>query len=491
MPFGGSEAQREIERIIIQGAKSAATDEQIIQLEVGEWKRSDKRKWMIIGERYYRNNTDIKDRTRTVIGESGAQEQVANLANNKLANGFIRKLVDQKVGYLLGRPMSIQTKDEQYDEELTNLFDEDMMQRLQSTGKEAVNKGIAWWFIFYNEQFNLSFKKMNSEEIIPIWADEAHTVLDAVIRDYQVTVFEGTKKTTVRKIEWWDKMGVRRYVWSGSGLIPDVEAGAEEAHFTAYSKTDKLAMNWGKVPFIAWKYNEEEQPLVEIIKELVDDYDRNKSDNSNNLEDLPNSIYIVSDYDGTDAAEFRKNISIHRLAFVSNGGDIKTIQLEIDTEAYKNHQDSNRKDIYEFGRGVDTQSVNFGSAPSGVALRFLYSDLELDASLIETQFQTSLSQLLWFIDVHLYNTTGKDYSKEKVSFVFNRDMVIDESSIITNIRDSEGIISKETQVAQHPWVTDVQAEMERLEKQYQESLSDYDGLGSERDVGKENSSTAE
>ncbi|WP_277344902.1 phage portal protein [Paenibacillus thiaminolyticus] len=61
-------------------------------------------------ERYYRNETDILERVRTAIGASGAKEPVGNLANNKLPNAFTRKLVDQKVGYLLGKPMSIQTK---------------------------------------------------------------------------------------------------------------------------------------------------------------------------------------------------------------------------------------------------------------------------------------------------------------------------------------------------------------------------------------------
>ncbi|KZS47770.1 hypothetical protein AWU65_18495 [Paenibacillus glucanolyticus] len=53
------EYQKEIEDIIIRGAQTAATLEQIIQLEIGGWRTSPKRKWMEIGELYYRNKTDI------------------------------------------------------------------------------------------------------------------------------------------------------------------------------------------------------------------------------------------------------------------------------------------------------------------------------------------------------------------------------------------------------------------------------------------------
>ncbi|QTH44951.1 phage portal protein [Cohnella sp. LGH] len=472
------EEQRELENIIIRGARTAATLEQIIQLEIGDWRKSDKRMWMEIGERYYRNKTDIYDRQRTAIGASGAKEIVGNLANNKLANAFARKLVDQKVGYLFGKPLSVQTENSTYAAEWKEIFKPAMFRRIQSTGKQAVNMGISWWFVHYDNAGKLSFRKMKSPEIIPLWADEDHTILDAVIRDYEVTVYEGLQRKTVRKIEWWDTQGVRRYVVDGTGLTPDVEAGAVGSHFTVKVGDKEQGMNWERVPFICWKYNEEEQPLVEIIKSLVDDYDRNKSDNSNNLEDLPDSIYEVKNYSGTNPGEFRKNLATYRTAFVNDDGGIKAVNLELNVEAYKTHMEQARKDIYEFGRGVDTQGVDIGSAPSGIALKFLYSDLDLDASLMETEFQASLEQLRWFVDTHLFNSKQVDYSGEDLSFIFNKDMPIDETAIITAIKDSVGILSDETLVAQHPWVKDVLAELERIKKQKEEALKRMaDGYG--------------
>lgn len=488
--------QKEFEEIIIRGAKTAATIEQIMQLEIGEFRNSEKLKWMDIGERYYRNKTDIIERVRTAIGASGAKEPVNNLANNKLANAFVRKLVDQKVGYLLGKPLSTQTDNKEYAAAWKQIFIPAMYRRLASTGKEAINKGVSWWHVYYDEAGQLSFRKMRSQEIIPIWADEAHTVLDAIIRDYEVIEYEGLQRKTVRKIEWWDTNGVRRYVFNGSGMIPDVVAGDVGSHFTVMNGEKEVPMNWERVPFICFKYNEEEQPLVEIIKSLVDDYDRNKSDNSNNLEDLPESIYEVSEYDGTDPGEFRKNLSIWRTAFVSNGGGLKAVNLKINTEAYRIHMEQARKDIYEFGRGVDTQGVDIGSAPSGVALKFLYSDLDLDASLMETEFQASLEQLRWFIDTHLYNTTGVDYSNESLEFIFNRDMPIDEASIIESIKNSVGILSDETLVAQHPWVKDVVAELDRKKAELEEALKrrtteSYGGLGGDQNAGSEDDPKSE
>ncbi|MCC8435467.1 phage portal protein [Brevibacillus sp. M2.1A] len=468
--------QEHIDSILIKGRLSAMSIEQIINQEVSEWKSSQKRKWMLTGERYYRNKTDILERQRMAVGESGALEPVANLANNKLANAFVRKLVDQKVGYLLGKPLSVQTDKDEYAKLLNGFFDKAMMRRLQSTGKEAVNKGIGWMHVYYDENGNLSFKKMCSEEIIPLWRDEAHTVLDAIIRVYDVVVFEGTQRKTVTKAEWWDTNGVKRYVYDGIGIQPDIEAGEAGSHLfmDVEGQEEPAALNWQRIPFIPFKYNEEEQPLVELIKSLVDDYDRNKSDNSNNLEDLPNSLFVVKNYNGTDAGEFRKNISVYRTVFTEGDGGLDSVSIDIDTEAYKTHMEIARKDIYEFGRGVDTTSENFGGDKSGVALKFLYADLDMDANMMETEFQASLEQLLWFINMHLYNTTKVDYSAEQVDFIFNRDIMINETQVIEDIKNSVGLLSDETLLANHPYVTDVNAEKKRKEEEKERSMQELD-----------------
>ena len=69
-----------------------------------------------------------------------------------------------------------------------------------------------------------------------------------------------------------------------------------------------VQMTWDKVPFIAFKYNADEMSLLKLVKSLIDDYDLNTSDTSNNLQDIPDSIKVVKNYDGTDKGEFTQNL---------------------------------------------------------------------------------------------------------------------------------------------------------------------------------------
>ncbi|WP_282804595.1 phage portal protein [Clostridium tetani] len=456
------------------------TLEEIIQEEIKEWNSSQARQLMLDGQRYYKGDSDILKRKRMAIGEGGELEEVKNLANNKLIHNFTRKLVDQKIGYLLSKPLSVQTENETYKKILDNVFNKSFMKLIKNLGKDAINKGVAWAQIYYNDEGELRFKRFPSEEIIPLWKDGEHTKLDAVIRVYEVEVYEGHTKKTVTKVEYWDTEKVLRYVEYEDRLIPDVEAPEDEGHFSMVDdKGNTKSFTWSKVPFVYFKYNDEEQPLIKFVKSLVDDYDKQKSDNSNNLEDLPNSIYVLKDYDGTNLGEFRRNMSLYRAVKVAGDGGVETRNLEINVEAYKTHIEQTRKDIYEFGRGVDTQSDKFGNSPSGISLKFLYNDLDMDCNIIETEFQASLEYLLWFINQHLINTGQGDYTNENVEFIFNRDTLINETDSINNCQNSVDIISDETIVANHPWAT--KDELEKIKKQKEEHERVYPNFPLEDD----------
>ena len=51
---------------------------------------------------------------------------------------------------------------------------------------------------------------------------------------------------------------------------------------------------------------------------------------------------------------------------------------------------------------------------------------------------------------------------------------MDEGAIISNIRNSEGILSNQTLVAQHPWVKDVEDEMQKIEEEKQKVVEEIE-----------------
>ena len=57
--------------------------------------------------------------------------------------------------------------------------------------------------------------------------------------------------------------------------------------------------------------------------------------------------------------------------------------------------------------------------------------------------------------------------------MFNNDIVVNDSETIENLKNSVGIISKRTLVANHPYVDDVEDEIKQIEKETKEEQEQF------------------
>lgn len=455
---------------------------------ISNWLLSEKLAKIKKSKEYYKNQNDMKDHKRFYIDRLGNQQEEKVLSNAKLMHPFFRKLVNQKVNYLLGKQVSLTCEDEKFRDVLKEFFTVNLHRSLQVLAKESCQTGIAWLQAYYDKAGNLKFKHIPSDEVIPFWSDTDHTMLDAVIRVYTITRYglDGAI-ADVMKVEYHTTEGVWYYEMSESGLINDPDQDVNiKGHFSVLKQKldankvplldesgapqyDSVEATWENIPFIPFKYNSDEVGLLDLIKPLVDDYDKITSSTSNTIQDIPNSIKVVKNYDGTDKAEFTQNVNLYRTAFVSGDGEMETLDTKLDITAIEGHLSRLRKDIYEAGSGVDTQETTLGNV-SGVALKFRYADLDMDVSGMITEFTHALEQIIWFITVDASNKGKGNFRSVEVTPSFNVDVIINEKEIIGCSADSVGIISDRTIVANHPWVANAQDEMAQIEKEKAEKV---------------------
>lgn len=460
--------------------KDRITDQEFILKEIKLFKSSQKRIDMFNGERYYSGKHDILSRKRTVIGEGGNIIEVENLPNNRIVDNQYKKMVDQKNNYLLGQPFSIQCENKAYNDALKQVFNKKFKRLLKSVGEDSLNCGLGWMFIHYNENGELCFKRFKPFEIIPGWKDAEHTVLEYAIRLYDVLVYEKKREKVIHKCEVYDETGISFFDLSeNGGLIPC------EPYFQNYfTITDvngkETGYNWTKIPLIPFKYNNKEIPLIKMVKTLQDGLNTIESNFQNAMEeDTRNTILVLVNYDGQNLGEFRRNLAQYGAVKVKTvdgaGGDLKTLQVEVNSENYKAILEIFKKAIIENAMGYDAKDDRLAGNPNQMNIQSMYSDIDLDANGMETEYQASFEELLWFVNCHLANTGVGDFEGEEVEIIFNRDMLISESDIIDNINKSVGILSNETLIAQHPWVDDAQAELERINKEKEEAAEQFGG----------------
>lgn len=464
-----------LDRLVNVNAASKLTDEQFIVREIKKFKLSQRRKEMIDGEKYFNGDHDILSRERTVIGKDGDLEVVKNLPNNRIVDNQYKKMVIQKCNYLLGQPITIQCENDAYVKVLKQFLNKRFMRTLKAVGEDSLNCGIGWLFVMYDENGEFTFKRFRPWEVIAGWKDAEHTELEYFIRPYEVVAYVGNEERIIEKVEVYDGTGIHYFELVNDRLIPDGEV--HKSYFTI----EDQGFNWNKIPLIGFKYNSKEIPLIKMVKSLQDGLNLIESNFQNQMEeDTRNTIMVLVNYDGENLGEFRRNLATYGAVKVRTvdgaGGDVRTLQVEVNSENYKVIIELFKKAIIENAMGYDAKDDRMAGNPNQMNIQSMYSDIDLDANGMETEYQASFEDLLWFINMHLFNTGVGDFEGEDVEIIFNRDMMINESEVIDNISKSQGIISDETLVAQHPWVDDPQTELERLEKQKQEDMEQY-GLG--------------
>lgn len=463
-----------------------------LQSEISNWRNSPDYAYIKKANAYYENQNDINSRIRYTFNGKGSKVR-SKLSNKKRSHAFFRDLVDQRVRYLLTKPFTLRTEDSEegnaYNDALEEYFTNEFRRRFKNLGKSSTIDGLAWLQVAYSTDGNLTFTRVPREQVIPFWADEDHTILDAVIRFYDITVFKGEEDEVITKVQFHTKEGSWYYQQDSRGFHEDTDREfSHEPHFWMNRPRQQLkgedvetdgqdvllgedgnevrtGMLWDRVPFIAFKASADELSLLKLVKSLIDEYDMESSDLGNLIADQPESIKIVKNYQGTSPEEFLQKLADYRTMFVGEGGDVNTITDAINIVGIYTDLDNIRKNIYHFGNGVD-YSVSVLGNSTGVGLKFLYGKLAAAADDMADEFQAAFENLLWFINQDILLKTGVDYTGQKAQLVFNTDMIINETETIDNVVKSINLLSDKTALENHPWVQDVTQEIEaRKEKE--------------------------
>lgn len=433
----------------------------IVEQLYKEWLASQDYKDMLTANDYYRNKNDIMDKVKTYVCD-GETRTATGMANNKVAHPIVRDLVDQKVQYLLSADWSVETENATWQDFLTNYYSDAFRTQLVRVSRDAILKGIGWLYVWI-EEGKLKTKRMLPEEVIPVWADQDHTELDAVIRFYSTTEYVSTTPKIITYVEYWDETGVRYYKSvDGSKLKFEGENGhMEDAEGNPFL--------WSKLPFIPFKYNDDEVMLIQVIKSLVDDYDSKKSSMSDLLDDETNKFKVVKGYESTDPREFVRNMNTFRVAFIDDG-DITELGSAPDVTGTIAYLEKTRQDIFDFGRGVDT-NASMGANASGDARQYLYAKLDLDCNDLEKGIVNGLQELSWFICNSIPNLAA--FIDEKVNYMFSRNTIINEGMMLDNAIKMQSIdgISMKTIVNYVPSIENADEEIEKWEDEQGESMT--------------------
>ncbi len=179
---------------------------------------------------------------------------------------------------------------------------------------------------------------------------------------------------------------------------------------------------------------------------------------------------------GENASSILKRLQINKAVSVQSTGDSKITakQIELPVAGRLEFLKMLRKDIFQFGMGIDTDSDKFGNAPSGVSLKFQYTLLDQKAGNMIAKLKKVIKGLLWYVTNDYNSKHNTNYNAYDIQVDINKNMITNDVEMMSMIQSSKGIVSDKTLLAAHPFVTDINAELQELETQEQKELSKFE-----------------
>lgn len=345
--------------------------------------------------------------------------------NNKVNNDFFGEIIDFKVGYFAGEPISYGYSETDESEEETG-------------GKKAVDeaKKVLTDFLTRNNMFGVDMEttkyasiygyagrlfyidKEGTERVMPIHGYETIILSDTdisepefAIRYYKSLDLNGAEKWTV---EFYDNKNIT--IYQGNSLH-DLEQIDKKAHLFDYCPLQGIANN------------KECIGDAEKVLALIDDYDKVISDNSNEIESFVHALMQIGvnvDDDTIRKAQKSGVIIIPQVGSNAQSEPVKWVTKNINDAFTEHHLQRVEDNIYRFSRTPNLSDESFGSA-SGVSLKFKLHGLETKCATFEASVMNS-AQHMWKVLCSAWNKKKIKIEPLQITMDFSRNFPLDRLS---------------------------------------------------------------
>jgi len=494
---------RQTESVIFNPSLAPST---VCEIITSNGKMSPKIEEMETASRYFEGHSDIERKSRCFFDKDGRKHENPAASNTKIKSNFLRMLVQQKQDYALSKSFvlkiqnesqdEISLADDEYGRAWKDFCDKSLFKTAYVLCGNAVNNGIAWGYLWIDEDGQLQIKDIQSELVYPIWHDRQHNSLEKLVYNFYQLKYSSSSPDKQEFAEYWTD--TERHLFNVSNGYQEENNFIDDDGNPLFSHMTGN-VSWGRIPFVAFKGTTDEKTLLSFIKEHIDTYEKLDSDSADSLVDGLDPILVFKGISPNvkDLIEARELAKVTRTISLDTDGDAHFIQSQPVISAYTEKMNSLRKDIFKFGYGVDIQEIRLGGNPNQLEIKSFYQDLDTYTDSLERNFQNFIDNLKYFFD-KWWELTGRgafDIAQSyKVLVKFDRSTLMNTSALIEDcVRLQSTGVSQRTLLELNPVVQDVELELSRLEdeKKKAESEENMFNFPAMREKTEENPDTEE
>lgn len=392
---------------------------------------STKKQLARVGQRYYEGDHDIRNYRIMYLDKDKNLVEDTVKSNVKISHPFFSELVDQAVQYMLsGQDGFVRSDDPELQKQLDMYFNdsEEFMAELYDVITGCMAKGFEYAYAYKNAEGRTCFQCADSIGVVEVKAKETDDGCEYVIYWYVDRIGKDNKKIT--RIQVWDSKQVAFYVQEDNGaILPDeAEKVNPRPHILYQQDGDESTYmeDFGLIPFFRLDNCRKQFSGLKPIKALIDDYDMMACGLSNNIQDMGEAYIAVKGYDGDNLDELALNFRAKKHIGVGEGGDIEIKTVDIPYQARQAKLDLDEKNIYRFGMGFNAAQTGDGNI-TNVVIKSRYALLDLKCNKLEIRLKQFMRKLLKIVLAEINAENGTDYQQKDVYFVFNREIISNES----------------------------------------------------------------
>lgn len=382
--------------------------------------------------------------------------------NNRINNDFFSEIVDFKTGYFAGVPIAYSYSNTQ-----------DAKDEIGESLRDEAHKAISD-FITRNNMYDVDMETTKYasicgysgrllyldngiERVMPIAPYEAAILSNTdisepkyAVRYYTTTAIDGT---VYYKVAFYGPDSIKHYEGTSYYGLTEL-VGKEERNMYDTCTLQGIANN------------KELVGDAEKVLELIDTYDRNISDASNDLESFSNAYMVIENLmlDDNDIERAQAN-GILQVNTGAYNGKVYFLTKDMSDTYMSNQLARIEKNIYRFSKTPNLSDEAFGTA-SGVALKFKLTGLEAKCGM----FQAKMISAGVYMFKALANSLAKKTIKIEplqVIMDFSRNFPLDLLSEAQAVGQliSTGVVSKRTAISQLSFVDDPDYELDLIEEE--------------------------
>lgn len=405
--------------------------------------KAHKARMVALYERYKGTVDGVPIYTRQLPAES-------NKINNKLAHDWFGEVVDTKMGYMFGVPITIALDKSavDYDKSTKKIERFRKMNNLDDmngeVGKFAAICGYDVMLAYIDTDGNERVMRVDPWECVILTKTE--------ITEPQYGVRYYTTYSKELRVEFYDEK--QRLVFMGRNE-------------NNLQLTTEGSLNmFDYCPMVGVPNNAELQGDAEKVLSLIDAYDRSNSDFNSEIEQfrLAYLLFIGYEPDEEEVERMRQTGALY-LPNAENGERIEFLTKQLNHEAIDSHLDRVEANIIRFAKHVNFTDAAFGGDITGPAMRFKLFMLETKAMTMERKHEAAMLYLFKVIGSawRKRGLPGFDYTQ--LDFKYTRNVPVNLLDAANTAKSLLGVTSRRTAISVLPNVSDVDEEMRLIEEE--------------------------